>query len=106
MLLYNKVVQVKRIKNLYIKNKKITKKKKELKKFYRIYKYKRKTRKEKKQMKKNKKNNFITISENISIIVMNLLSYYILYMHELGLIKTILVFASLKLAITLLKNEK
>ena len=57
-------------------------------------------------MKKNKKNNFITMLENTSLIVMNLLSYYILYMHELGLAKTILFFASLKLAITLLKNEK
>ena len=57
-------------------------------------------------MEKTKKINFITILENISIIAMNLLSYYILYMHELGLIKTILIFASLKLAIILLKNEK
>lgn len=57
-------------------------------------------------MKKNKKNNFIVILENTSIIAINLLSYYILYLHELGLAKTILIFASLKLAITLLKNEK
>lgn len=50
--------------------------------------------------------NFIKILENLSLIVMNLLNYYILYMHELGLTKTILIFTSIKLAIILLKNEK
>lgn len=57
-------------------------------------------------MKKNKKNNFIKMLEVLGIIAINLFSYYILYMHELGLIKTILIFASLKFTITLLKNEK
>lgn len=57
-------------------------------------------------MKKTKKINFIKILEVLGIIAINLFNYYILYMHELGLIKTILIFASLKLAITLLKNEK
>ena len=57
-------------------------------------------------MKKTKKINFIKILEVLGILTINLFSYYILYMHELGLIKTILIFASLKLAITLLKNEK
>lgn len=57
-------------------------------------------------MKKTKKINFIKILEVLGILTINLFSYYILYMHELGLVKTILIFASLKLAITLLKNKK
>lgn len=55
-------------------------------------------------MKKNKKNNFIKILEVLGIIAINLFSYYILYMHELGLIKTILIFVSLKISIALLKK--
>ena len=55
-------------------------------------------------MKKTKKINFIKILEVLGVITINLFSYYILYMHELGLIKTILIFASLKLTITLLKK--
>lgn len=55
-------------------------------------------------MKKTKKINFIKILEVLGIITINLFSYYILYMHELGLVKTILIFASLKFTVTLLKK--